>query len=83
MCDRDGSPLVQVEQVLAGRYVLKSVIGSGNMGTLVKLIADSPAILLPRLRMGLACKLELALCRTQCADCCEKLAFATLAFTRR
>ncbi|MBL8635056.1 MAG: serine/threonine protein kinase, partial [Myxococcales bacterium] len=36
VCDRDGSPLVQVEQVLAGRYVLKSVIGSGNMGTVYR-----------------------------------------------
>ena len=36
MCERDGSPLEQVEQVLAGRYVLKSVIGSGNMGTVYR-----------------------------------------------
>jgi serine/threonine-protein kinase len=36
VCERDGSPLEQVEQVLAGRYVLKSVIGSGNMGTVYR-----------------------------------------------
>jgi len=36
VCDRDGTPLEQVEQILAGRYVLKSVLGSGNMGTVYR-----------------------------------------------
>ena len=36
VCDRDGTRLEQVEQVLAGRYVLKSILGSGNMGTVYR-----------------------------------------------
>ncbi|HNG00114.1 MAG TPA: serine/threonine-protein kinase, partial [Pseudomonadota bacterium] len=36
VCDRDGSPLERAEQVLAGRYVLKNVLGSGNMGTVYR-----------------------------------------------
>ena len=36
VCTRDGTPLQRVEQVLAGRYVLKSVLGSGNMGTVYR-----------------------------------------------
>lgn len=35
-CEHDGALLEPVEQVLAGRYVLKNVLGSGNMGTVYR-----------------------------------------------
>jgi serine/threonine protein kinase len=37
-CDRDGSPLERVDQILAGRYALKHVLGSGNMGTVYRAV---------------------------------------------
>lgn len=37
-CPSDGSPLEDAENVLAGRFLLRDTIGSGNMGTVYRAV---------------------------------------------